>query len=159
MDPQFLEFLGNFLITAAKGQKNMEDMKKWMGNGLSGFNDITEMYKKFYGLDRLPENSEQYTRLWEDSMESFGKSFQEYLNTLGVVSRKEYLELYDKCVELEKRVSEQEENAKNLRILFKDRGIDQSNMMEGFQEIVKSQTDKFQEIMDLFTGPEREGKS
>jgi hypothetical protein len=36
MDRHFLEFWGNFLINAAKGQKQMEDMSKWMQQGFEG---------------------------------------------------------------------------------------------------------------------------
>jgi hypothetical protein len=48
MDKYFLEFWGNFLINTAKGQKQMEDMSKWMQQGFEGFDELTGMFRKFW---------------------------------------------------------------------------------------------------------------
>ena len=52
MDRQFLEFWGNYLLAAAKGQKQLEDMNQWLNQGFSGYEELTAMFKKFYGLER-----------------------------------------------------------------------------------------------------------
>jgi len=57
MDRQFLEFWGNFLLNAANGQKQLEDMTHWMKKGFSGFDELTDMFQRFYGLDGLPPDS------------------------------------------------------------------------------------------------------
>jgi hypothetical protein len=47
MDSQFLEFWGNYLLAAAKGQKQLEDLNQWIRQGFSGFEELTAMLKKF----------------------------------------------------------------------------------------------------------------
>jgi hypothetical protein len=56
-----LEFWGNFLINAAKGQKQLEDMSKWMQQGFEGFDELTGMFKKFYGLEHMEKDTPAYT--------------------------------------------------------------------------------------------------
>jgi hypothetical protein len=48
MDRQFLEFLGSFFLNAAKGQKQLEELTRWIGGGFSGFDELTRMFRKFY---------------------------------------------------------------------------------------------------------------
>ena len=53
MDKQFLEFWGNFMLNAAKSQKQLEDMAEWMKGGFTGFQDLTSMFEKVYGLKEV----------------------------------------------------------------------------------------------------------
>ena len=57
MDRQFLEFWGNFLLSAAKSQKQLEDMTEWMKGGLKGFEELTSLFRKIYGLGRLSKKA------------------------------------------------------------------------------------------------------
>jgi hypothetical protein len=148
MDKQFLEFWGNLLINAAKGQKQMEDMAKWITQGLKGIEDLTAMFRKFYGLDRLSEGSPDYQEMWKRAEKDFQKSFQDYLNLFGVVSKQEHLALVRKYEELKEKVANQEETIKHLRMLLDEKGMDQGEVViKGFQQLVKKQTEQFQEFM------------
>ena len=148
MDRHFLEFWGNFLINAAKGQKQMEDMAKWMTQGLQGFEDLTAMFRKFYGLDRLSESAPDDVKTWEKAAKDFQKSFQDYLNLFGVVPRHEHLELVKKYEALKKKVAEQEEAIKHLRMLVVAKGADLGEIVKGYQDLVEKQTDQFQKLME-----------
>ena len=75
MDRHFLEFWGNLLLTAAKSQKQLEEMAKWIQQGFSGFEDLTAMFHKSYGLDRLTEGSSDYLKRWKKAEADFRKSY------------------------------------------------------------------------------------
>ena len=68
MDRQFLQFWGDFFTNSAKGQKQMEDMTKWMQQGFKGFDDLTALFQKTYGLDRLSESGDNYLKMWEKAV-------------------------------------------------------------------------------------------
>ena len=61
MDKNFLEFWGNFFINAAKGQQQLEDMGQWMSQGFKGFEELTAMFRKCYGLDQLSPDAPDYS--------------------------------------------------------------------------------------------------
>ena len=66
----FWNFGGNFLINAAKGQKQMEDMSKWMQQGFEGFDELTGMFKKFYGLEHMEKDTPAYMETWKEASEN-----------------------------------------------------------------------------------------
>ena len=148
MDRHFLEFWGNFLINAAKGQKQIEDVAKWMTQGLKGFEDLTAMFRKFYGLDRLSEGAPDYVKTWEKAAKDFQKSFRDYLDLFGVVPRQEHLELVKKHETLKNKVADLEETIKHLRMLMGNKGADLGEIVKGYQDLVKKQTDQFQRLME-----------
>ncbi|MBE9569307.1 MAG: hypothetical protein IMF11_01660 [Proteobacteria bacterium] len=149
MDKQFLEFWGNFMINSAKGQKQLEDMTKWMSQGLSGFDEMTAMFGKFYGLDKLGKDTPAYLKTWEKATEDFQKSFKEYLSLMGVVPKDEHLTLIKKYEDLKKRVADQEETIKHLRMLQDEKwAADQGEVIKGFQNVVKNQSEQFQELTE-----------
>jgi len=151
MDKQFLEFWGNFMINAAKGQGQLEEMAKWMGQGFSGFEDLTAMFKKSYGLDRMPEDTPDFLASWEKAAKDFQKSFKDYLSLMGVVPRDEHLKLVKKYEDMKKRVAGQEETIKHLRLLLDARGTaDQTEVVKSFQDLMNKQSEQFQELTENF---------
>ena len=151
MDPQFLEFWGNFLINAAKGQRNMEEMAKWMGQGLSGYEELTAMFKKFYGLDRRLKDTPDGSEAWQEAADNFQKSFKDYLDLIGVVPRDEHLKLIKEYEEMKQRVADQEGTIKHLRMLLDAKGVaDQTEVVKSFQGLMEKQSKQFKELTDSF---------
>jgi len=152
MDRHFLEFWGNFLINAAKGQKQLEDISKWMQQGFEGFDELTGMFKKFYGLEHMEKNTPAYMETWKKASENFQKSFKDYLRLMGVVSKDEHLTLVKKYEELKEKVAAQEETINNLRMLLEEKKVEtQGELVQGFQEIIEKQSEQFQETMGTFS--------
>ncbi|MGB2929805.1 MAG: hypothetical protein WBB70_12915 [Desulfobacterales bacterium] len=152
MDKHFLEFWGNFLINAAKGQKQMEDISKWMQQGFEGFDELTAMFRKFYGLEHIEKDTPAYMETWKKASENFQKSFKDYLRLMGVVSKDEHLALVKKYEELKEKVAAQEETINNLRMLLEEKKVEtQGELVQGFQEIIEKQSEQFQETMETFS--------
>ena len=151
MDRHFLEFWGNFLINAAKGQKQMEDISKWMQQGFEGFDELTGMFKKFYGLEHMEKDTPAYIETWEKASDNFQQSFKDYLHMIGVVPKDEHLTLVKKYEELKDKVAAQEETINNLRMLLEEKKAEtQVELVKGFQEILEKQSEQFQETMETF---------
>jgi hypothetical protein len=153
VDKHFLEFWGNFLINTAKEQKRMEDLSKWMQQGFKfkGFDDLTEMFRKFYGLEHMEKDTPAYIESWEKASENFLESFKDYLELMGMVPKDEHLSLVKKYEELKEKVAGQEEIIKSLRLLLEEkRAESQEELVKGFQDLIDKQSKQFQETMETF---------
>lgn len=151
MDSNFMEFLGNVLSNMAKGQRQMEEMAQWIRQGFKGFEDLTTVFRKAYGLDRLSQDDPEYLKVWKEAEKEFRKSFGEYLGLFGVVPQEEHLELVRKYEKLKKKVAIQEETIENLQKLLRGKGIDYQNVTKDFQELMEKQTEQFQKVMEGFS--------
>ena len=158
MDRHFLEFWGNYLTNAAKGQKQLEDMAAWMGQGLRGFEYLTTLFRQCYGLDELEVDSPEYLKTWKKAEQDFRMAFKDYLSFFGVVPREEHLALVKKCEELEQEVAAREETIKHLRLLLSQKMVDQGEAFKGFQDVAKEQAAQFQELMNSFGKAFKVGK-
>jgi len=151
VDKHFLEFWGNFLINTAKEQKRIEDLSKWMQQGFKGFDDLTDMFKKFYGLEHMEKGAPTYMDSWEKASENFLNSYKDYLNLMGMVSKDEHLELIKKYEELKEKAAAQEETINHLRLLLKEKKTEsQEELVQGFQDLIEKQSKQFQETMETF---------
>ncbi len=159
MNKEFLEFWGKFLLDAAKGQKQLEEFSRWITGGFREFGDLTEQFKKVYGLDKLSEDDPEYPSLWEKSVKDFRETFKEYLELFNLVPREKYDELARQCEELKEKVRLQEEKIKQLERLLGERGIDYVNMAGEFQKLIEKQAKDFQKVLNSFANPFRETDS
>ena len=151
MDKNFLEFWGNFLINTAKEQQRMEDLSKWMQQGFKGFDELTAMFNKFYGLEQTKKDTPAYMETWKKASENFQKSFKDYLRLMGVVPKVEHLDLVKKYEELKEKVLAQEETINHLRLLLEEKKTEsQEKLVHGFQELIEKQSKEFQETMETF---------
>ena len=160
MDTNFLEFWGNLLISIARGQKQTEDMTRWLNQGFTGVDSLMAPFKKFYGLDQVSPSTAKYEELWNKQLESFRDSYQEYLKLLDVVPRREYQKVQEENQALKKQILEMEKAIKDLRMLVAGKmGSSASEAVKSFQDLVVSQMDKFQEMMRSFGGVSKDEPS
>lgn len=134
MEEYFYEFWKNQSITVEKGQKQMQDMTKLIMQGLSGFEEVPEMFGKFCGMDFWSKETCDYMRAWEMTTEDFQKFFKYYLDLMGLVPKDEYLELANKYNNMDESVADKiKEISKQVKIV-----ADQEKMI----------TDQKKEIVD-----------
>ena len=151
MDKHFLEFWGNFLINSARGQKQIEDMFKWAKQDFTGSDELSAMFKKFYGLEHLEKDTPDYAATWKRASEDFLKSFNDYLGMMNVVPKGEHLSLIQKYEDLKEKVAAQEETITNLKMLLDMKKIEaHGEVVEGFKDLVEKQSEQFKETMDAF---------
>ncbi len=151
MDRHFLEFWGNFLIDAAKQQKQLEDMAQWMHQGFKGFEELTAMFNKFYGLDHLEKDTPSYMETWKRSTENFLHSFNDVMGLMGMATASEHTALVKKYEKLKEKAAAQEQTINRLQLLLKGKATEsQAELVQGFQDLIEKQSKQFQEAMASF---------
>jgi hypothetical protein len=152
MDTHFLELWGNLLLGAAKSQKQFEEMVSWTQQGFKGFEEMTNLFMKTYGLDNCAKTGTDCMTAWKKAEEDFRQSFKDHMNLLGFVPKNEHLELVKKHEELKERLASQEETIKHLRMLLSESKLkDQGELTKQFDDLIKKQNDQFQNLMDHFS--------
>jgi len=157
VDSKFLEFWGNYLLAAAKGQKQLEDLNEWMRQGFSGFEELTAMFKKFYGFEQTPPKEESdSTQSWQNAAADFRNSFNAYWNLMGMVPKEEYQALEQQYAALQKKVADQEETINVLRSLLAEEGTYQGEAVKVLQDLVNKQAEAFETLMKGITSAAEE---
>ena len=158
MDSQFLEFWGNYLLAAARGQKQLEDLKQWMRQGFGGFEELTAMFKKYYGLEHPRNQSADYNKVWQNAAADFQNSLNDYFNLMGAVPQAKYRTLEQNYAALQKKVADQEKTIRVLRELLAEKGTYQEKTSKVFQDLVKKQADAFKTLMKNMADAAKEEK-
>ncbi|MEJ2671178.1 MAG: hypothetical protein P8168_03035 [Deltaproteobacteria bacterium] len=147
MNRHFLEFWGKALLEAAKSQKQLEDLAKWLPRGFLGFQDFTQLFKSSYGLNEVAEDSPDYLAMFKKAEADFRESFKDYLNLLGGVPREEYVALARKHEALQAKVAEQAEIIEHLRTLVDEKGLSLEATSMEFQRLIQKQGEQFQQFL------------
>jgi len=147
MDPKFLEFWGELLLGAAKGQHRLKETADWMNQGVSSFGDMGALFRRAYGLEAVPEKSPDFPPQWEKAAEAFRSSMKEYCSLLGSVPMKEYMDLLSRYEELEKKVAEREERIRHLEALLAGESLGREPLQGDLQKLVSLQAEQFTELM------------
>ena len=147
IDPNFLEFWGTYLTAVARGQRQIEDLPRWIRQGFQGWEDLREMFARSYGLDRLEPASSAYNDAWKKATAEFRDSFRETFAALGWVAEEEVEELRQENRQLKNQVAERDENIRRLKGLLEAEGLDQEKTVEVFRDLIQRQSREFEKLM------------
>jgi len=150
VDRKFLEFWGNFLLNAAKGQEQVESMNRMVRDGFKGFEQQLSLFQKLYGLDKKPEPSDPYAEMWAKAASDFTKSYQEFLGLMGVVPREDYEALSGEHEALKKKYAALEEKLRRGRAKPGGSEIGPSEVVKGFEGLMNKQAEQFQALMSSY---------
>jgi len=154
MDKNFLEFWGNMMLNAAKGQKQMDEMSKWMEKGMSSMKEMNEMFFKFYGIQ--PSKSETkdqasgFEAIQKNAFSKFTSSFEDYLQFFDAVPKKKYMELVKKYEDLKQQLKDQEESIQHLRMMMEETDDGKNDVVKKFNKVISMQASQFKKLMDDF---------
>ena len=150
MDHRFLEFLGNFFLSAASGQKQIADIFSWMQQGYRGYEELTSMFRKFYGLEKHPPSDAASKKKDQMAFRDFQQSINTYMRLWGVVSDAEHQQLLDKMRRLEEKCEAQEAMIRRLKLLLDAKMTDQNEFIQSMQDIMVDQNKIFQQMAQSF---------
>ncbi len=153
MDRHFLEFWGNYLLSVARGQKQLEDITRWIHQGFEGANEMTTMFKNFYGLDEYDRSNPESTSAWEKAAADFRKSFSDNLRIMGWISKEDYQALEEENRALKSKIAEQDQTVKLLKSLLSQPVIDQNQTLNVLQDLIQKQSEEFQRLMTNLSPP------
>lgn len=107
MDQYIYKFWEDPFMNLEKGRKQMEDMTRWIMGGLSDFEELSESFGKFWDMDLLFRETQDYMKAWETTTKDFQKLFTYYLDMMGLVPKDEHFELINQYKALNERVADQ----------------------------------------------------
>jgi uncharacterized protein YukE len=151
MDASFLEFWGNLLISIARGQKQLDDMRRWVQHGFPGADDLTNLFGKAYGWNQFPQKPTARGELSKETFDRFRQSYRGYLELLDVVPRTEYDKLQQENKSLQRKIVELEAVVGNLRAFLAEKiqGAPGAAMDE-FQRTFLKYLENVQQLMISF---------
>jgi hypothetical protein len=149
MDNNLLEFWGNFFLTAAKGQKQLEEISKMTKVGMWGMPGMSDMMTVFPGMDVFTMASDEYLKVFSRTNDEIQKSIKEFLALMDLVPRKEYLALLEEHEAYKKSVEEKSKGDMG-KMLGEEMSL-QAQGMRSFEELMRNQTKQFQDLMSNFT--------
>jgi chromosome segregation ATPase len=142
------------MMDADEGKKQLENTVNCVDFSFGGFEDLTVMFRKFCGLDWMPEvkDTPDYLDTWKMAMKDYTKSFHDYLGLIGLVSKDEHLALIGKYKELKKSFKSQ-----GKEILAKDDRIaDQKKQMSSMKAIITKQKKEIENQKKIAAGQKKE---
>jgi len=143
MNREFFEFWGNLMLQVARGQKQMEDISRWMTQGFTSQKDLMDMFMKSFGIEPKAKQTSAGSDIWKEAME-------QYREMMGLVSRAEYRALADRYEKMKRKSAEQEATIQNLRLQLAEQGKGQGELARSFQALMTDQQKQFEQLSESF---------
>ena len=124
-----------------------------MRQGFQGLEDLTAIFKKTYGLEQLPPNTRAYQRAWKKATADCRKSFKETFEQLGWVTEEEYHALWEENQKLRHELKERNHTIQSLKLLLEEKGLDQTQNLDVFKNLIHQQGKEFQKLMKSLSEP------
>lgn len=145
MDSQFLKFWGEFLLKAAEGHRQWDDMTRWMQSGFPPLGEMAALFRKCYGLP--DSNTAESNKLWRQTTADFRNILEAYAPLWGWIPLDRYNQLKSKTERLETTVVEQARLIEQLEALLDDRNLGHMSMVTRFQNVIDDQSRAFEKLM------------
>lgn len=167
MDKQLLEFWGHIFLAAAKNQKIFEDvmscfapggqkegqqsrdMEQWLNAWKNGYQAWQSFLSTIYGVDPYAREGSSAQEAGVRELSTLvTQNWKEMISLMGAVPRQDYDAVVQENQELKKRLELQEERIQQLQDMLQQKGLfDFQQMTESFQDVLKNQSDQFQDLM------------
>jgi hypothetical protein len=148
MDKKYLEFWGNYFLSAARSQEQLEELARLAKQGFNMMEEQWGLFRKFYGMVDSAESDVKERDRRQKSFADFKKGYKEFLELMGAVPKEEYDELVSRYEALKKEVAERK---KTGRLSISDEmGYDPDELAKGVQDLIKRQSEQFEELMNAF---------
>jgi len=121
MEEYYNELWANQLSFVEKGQEQIQDMTKLIMQGINSFEKAPEMLGDFSSSNFWSQETYDYIKAWDMTSEDFVKFFNDYLNLIGLVPKKEHLELLNKYNDLNQSDTAREKEASKHKKLVADK--------------------------------------
>ena len=135
-----------FNTTADMKQKQSEFFDSVLNVG--GFEEMAKMFGQYDFNNTTPETTSDSTNGLESITNFLQQMFNQYLDMMGVVAKKDHLKLNAKYEVLKSKFS----NHKNAGSLKDGATGNLGNVVENFENLIKKQSEQFQGLMKLSDG-------
>ena len=152
MDTQALELWGNMFLNAARGQRLMEDFLHLMEKEFGSVREMFDVFSKWWGvglsLQDIPGCLNAFLKTTEDVQKAFMGGFFSLMN---YPSQADYQALLKDYEDLKETSERQEEDIRRLQEALDEKLSVHGEGITAFQNLMKRQTQQFQELMANFS--------
>lgn len=145
MDSQFFKFWGEFLLKAAEGKRQLEEMTRWVQSGSPPSGELAALFQQCYGLPETASGADN--KQWRKATADFRDALEAYAPMWGWVPLDRYNQLKRKTERLETTVAEQTRLIKQFEALLEDRDMGHMTMITRFQNVIDDQSQAFEKLM------------
>ena len=145
MDGSFLKFWGEFLLQAAEGQRQVEELTRWVQSGFPSSGDLADLFRRCYGLSS--GSTSEAAAPWHEATADFREALEAYAPLWGWVPLDHYDQLREENESLKAQLSEQARLIKRLEALMEDEDMGHMTMVARFQNLIADQNKAFDELM------------
>ena len=145
MDHHFFKFWGELLLQTADGQRQLEELSRWIQSGFSPSNELAALFRKSYGLPPLA--SENSGDEWQKATADFHKALKAYAPLMGWVPLDRYDRLKREKERLEAQIAEQTRLIQQLEAILDDKDMGHMSLLTRFQNLVTDQSKAFDDLM------------
>lgn len=147
MDKNMLEFWGQLFLTAARSQEQLEHMNKLLGKNVNENPFINSIYQAL-GIPKPQDvTADDFWELVKKSTDVYQNVIKSSLNYFEVVPKEDYLKLTRENDELKAKISELEALINSMKNHSTKKYSDQEQFVSSLTDIVKNQTEQFQQLM------------
>lgn len=151
MDGSFLKFWGEFLLQAARGQSQVEEITKWVQAGFPSSGELADLFRQCYGLSSgSPSGQGDH---WQAATANFREALEVYAPLWGWVPLDRYDQLKSENERLKSQLSEQARLIKRLEAIMADEDMGHMTMVARFQNLIADQSQAFDELMQTIVPP------
>ncbi|MCU0598303.1 MAG: hypothetical protein MUE70_03470 [Desulfobacterales bacterium] len=150
MDINFLKLWSDAIRQSTPMQTLGDEISRWMKGDIRESDELYALFRKYYGLEQGADVFKDYENQLKGLAGNFQTSFKELLSILGVVPKSEYDNLLEQYDALKKKVAGLEEALKALEKKLGGSPQNQAKAPGVFDEMIKTQTEQFQNIMNTF---------
>lgn len=149
MDSQFLEFWGKSLLNLARGQRQLEELSRWMGGTSEGTDAdrLADLFRASYGLDKLEKDGAEYLKLYEKASRSYQQSLREYLALFDVAPRGDMEALQQECDALKAKIADQKQVIEHMGDIIDKNGRVPEETTRDLKNLLEKQAYEFQKVM------------
>lgn len=145
MDRQFLKFWGEFMLNAAEGRRQLDEMVRWMQSGCPPLGGLAERFRACYGLPAAA--SAQDDDQWRQATSAFRAALDAYAPLWGWIPVERYNRLKRKTERLEATVAEQARLIQQFEALLGERNMGDMALITRFQNVIADQRQAFEKLM------------
>jgi hypothetical protein len=154
MDKNMLEFWGRAFLNAARSQQQLEDMNKLIGLNIGANNPSWQSFLKAFGWPKQEKmDTEDMADLTPTISDAYKVFVKAYLTLFDVISKEEYIELVKENGDLKTKIAELEKVIQSYKNLSGNINFDQEQVVDNLTEIMKNQTQQFQDLMKQLNQP------
>ena len=148
MNRQFYQFWSDVFSGLAQGQKQLEEITTWMHQGFTGADNLTELFRRCYGLAPSGTDPSQALRIWQKAIADFQQAFNQFADQWGWVSQAEHQRVLDKNAALEEKITQQQDTIAVLRELLAREGLGHTELFQHMHASLGEQSKQFHALME-----------